>query len=246
MLKMQKLKQKKNRQGMLSIRTTYALAKEAAATVSNFRCSMSFLDQKCLDAQGEIDQFQPWMDATIAACGQAAGVYKALVHKYKNITGSLQAAGDWDDQDVDQVEDALLAGLLPTQRDPDGGFFYVSDQTTYQQDNNFVYNSIQATYVADLVALTSSQKMEKRFTGKALADVGAQGALTYLESLMDEFIRVKWLAPSDDAPLGYKNAKVSISGPAMVIDVEVKVDTALYFTPIKIFVSQVTQTATQA
>jgi hypothetical protein len=232
---------------MLSIRDTYANAKEAAATVSNFRCSMSFLDQKVLSAStNAIKQFHPWMDAVIAACGQAAGVYKALVNKQKNINASLQAAGDWDDQDVAQVEDALLNGLLPTYQDEEGAWRYVSDQTTYSANASFVYNSIQATYVSDLIALDSAQKMQKRFTGKALADVGATGALSYLEGLMDGYLSNKWLCKSDDAPLGYKNARVSISGPAMVIDCEVKVDTALYFTPIKIFVSQVTQSASQA
>jgi hypothetical protein len=236
---------KKSRQAFLSIRDSYANAKTKAAAMANFRCSMSFLDQKVVDVNGNVTQMQPYIDAAIAAGGQSAAFYKALVKKQKNISGSLQAAGDWDDQDDDLMADALLAGLLPTRNREDGGFEYASDQTTYIKDANFIYNSIQAVYVSDIVAQSTRVAFEDRYVGQSQADVSASEALTFLEAQMQEYMRLKLLAASDDAPQGFKNAKITISGPTMFVEAEVKVAGTIYFIPISFVVSMVKQSAQQ-
>lgn len=239
---MAKLKVQRNRQAMLSKKGTFAVVKEAAANISNFRCAMSFLDQKVVGASGII-QAQPWMDACVAAGMQAAGGYKGLTLKAKNVSGSLQAAGDWDDQDIDAVEEALVAGLLPTVRNEDGRYQFSSDQTTYGKDENPVYNSIQAVYVADLISLSTAKQMQDAFAGQSLPDVSKAVALTKLDSIMEEFMRLKWIAPSDGAPKGYLNPKITITGNAMVVEAEVKEATTLYFIPISFLISQVEQSA---
>lgn len=244
-LAMSKVKRRKNRQAFVSIRDTFANAKNAAGNMAAARATVSFLDQKCLSSDGTVKQFQPWMDSVIAAAGQASGFYRAMVRKTKNISGSLQAAGDWDDQNDSQVEDALKAGLLPTRQHDNGSWYFVSDQTSYSRDSNFVYNSFQAVYVADTIAMTAAQRMEDQFAGESVADVSAAAALTFLEGIMADFLRLKLIAPSDDAPLGFKNASVVISGPAMVVNIEVKLAGAIYFIPLSFLVSQVSQTATQ-
>jgi hypothetical protein len=174
---------------------------------------------------------------------QAAGLYKAIVGKFANVSGVLQAAKDFDDRDITPMENALLAGLLPMKRGESGGFEWVSDQTTYGKDANFVFNSVQATYIADLMAITMSMRMEKAFKGQSVADVSAGVALSFLESILDDFVRLKFIAPSDDAPKGYKNVKVKINGPAMIVTLEVKLAGAIYFIPIQFLVSQVQQSA---
>lgn len=236
---------KKSRQAFLSYRGTYADAKTKAANMANFRCAMCFLDQKVVDVNGNVTQMHPYIDSAIAAGGQAAGFYKGLVKKQKNVSGSLQAAGDWDDQDEDQMADALLSGLLPTRNREDGGFEYASDQTTYLKDGNFVYNSIQATYVSDVVAQSTRVAFEDRYVGKSQADVSAAEALTFLEAQMAEYMRLKLLAASDDAPQGFRNAKITISGPTMLVEAEVKVAGMIYFIPISFVVSMVKQAAQQ-
>jgi len=62
---------------------------------------------------------------------------------------------------------------------------------------------------------------------------------------MDSYKKQKLIAASDDAPLGYKNAKVEINGPTMSISVESKPATAIYVIPISIEVSQVTNSSAQ-
>jgi hypothetical protein len=242
-LKMSTLKRRKNRQAFLSKKGTFQSDKETAANIATFRACMTFQDVKALAGDGTIKQFQPWMGAVLAAAMQAAGFYRPIVNKGINCSGALQAAKDFDDRNDTNLEDALLAGLLPIKRSDQGGYVWVSDQTTYGKDSNFVFNSIQATYCADLIAMTTAQRMERAFVGQSVADVSAPLALSFLESVLSDFLRLKLTAASDDAPKGYKNVRIQIKGPAMVVSLEVKLAGALYFIPISFLVSQVQQTA---
>lgn len=242
-LQMRTLKARRNRQGFLSIRDTFVNAKTASGNMASAYISMAFEDCKDVSTAGGVKQFQPWMTAVKAASAQAAAFYKAIFFKQINASGFLQAAGDFNDQDNDAVESALDAGLLTVTRDANGIFRFESDQTTYGKDNNFVYNSIQAVYDADVVALTTAQLMEKAFTGQSYADISASLAATTLEGILGNMLKLKLLAKSDDAPSGFKNVKVGITGPAMVCSVEIKVATANYFTTINFAVSQITQNA---
>lgn len=241
-LKMATLKRRKNRQAFLSYRGTFLDAKTRSANLGQQRCSMSFMDVR-VAPNGTVKQYQPWMCAALAASMQAVGFYRPIVARGVNISGALQAAGDFDPSDIDQLEDALTSGLLPLRRNDAGRWIWGSDQTTYAQDNNWIFNSIQATYVADLVALTTSMRMEAAFVGKSIADVSATLALTTLEGIMDDMLKLKLLAKSDDAPRGYRNAKIKISGPAMQVSLEIKVAGAIYFIPIRFMVTQVQQSA---
>jgi hypothetical protein len=242
-LTMSTLKKRRNRQAFLSKRGSFSADKTAAANIASFRASMAFEDVKNVAADGSIKQFQPWMASVLAAGMQAAGFYRAIFNKGINCQGALQAAGDWIDTDDSAVADALKNGLLTIARAESGGFRFKSDNTTYAKDGNFVYNSIQAVYCADIVALTMATRMEDAFVGQSLADVSAPAALSFIDGIMADFLRLKLIAVSDDAPRGYKNVVVKISGPAMVVSLEVKLATSIYFIPISFLVSQVQQTA---
>ena len=242
-LAMSTLRQRRNRQALTSIRDTFANAKTAAQTLASFRTCMTFQDVKAGNSQGSIVQFQPWMAAVDAAAMQAAGFYKAIFNKGANISGCLQAAGDFKDGSVSNVEDALLAGLMPLRRQESGGFRWVSDQTTYGQDSDFVLNSLQATYIADIVSMTLAERMENAFVGQSVADISAALAVAFVEAAMGDFMRLKLIAASDDAPRGFKNLSIRISGTAMVVSMEIKLAGAIYFIPIDFLMSPVVQTA---
>jgi hypothetical protein len=242
-LAMNKLKAQRFRQGCLSIRTTFAAAKNTAAGIASPLCTMSFLDQKVLAADGTIKQFQPWMDAVLAAGVQTAGFYRSIMRKVKNCSGSLQAAGDFNDQSQSDIETALQAGLLVTTRNHNGAYVFVSDQTTYGTDPNFVYNSMQAVYAANLIAATSKLRMEDAFVGQSIADVSAPVAKTYFEGIMADFLRLKLITPSDDAKAGFKDLRVVISGVALLVSVNIKLANAIAFIPISFTISATTQTA---
>jgi hypothetical protein len=241
-LKLSTLTRRRNRQAFVAQRDTFANVEIAAATLASARVSLAMQDVKVVGANGII-QAQPHVLAALAAGMQAAGFYRAIVNKGINCNGVLQAAGDWKDGSDTDLENALNAGLLVARKSDDGGFKWVSDQTTYSKDNDFVFNSIQAVYAVDTIALTTAQRMEKSFVGQSVADVSAALALAALEQIMADFLRLKLIAVSDDAPKGFKNASIKIKGTAMIVSVEIKLAGAIYFIPINFLVSQVTQAA---
>lgn len=237
------IKRRRNRQGFLGYRAAFNEQKSLAADLSHYRIRCEILDALVVDASGTARQFAPWMTATLMAAGQAAAFYQGMTNKTINASGFVHGVGDFDPEDDSMVEDALVNGLGVVRRHPTGGWRWVSDQTTYGADSNFVYNSVQAVYVADLIALTIAQRMENAFLGASLADVSAGIALGYLKGILDDLKRLKLIAASDDAPTGYKNARIVIQGPAMFVQVEVKEATNLYWIPINTYISQVTQAA---
>lgn len=235
-------KLKKNRICILSYwNDDYTEAKAVAQGLANYRCSLMI--QKCtqVDGAGLITNFLPWYGACVAAGMQAGGFYKSITNKFANII-SFQDPTGFDAGSPGDVEDALDAGLLILTQDTAGNR-WVSDQTTYGFDTNFVYNSIQATYCSDILALDLADAFQKAFVGKSLADVDAATAKSFLAQKMDGYKKIKLIAGSDDAPLGYKNEKISISGPEMDVSVEVKLATAIYFIPISLSFSQVQSAA---
>lgn len=234
-------KLKHNRIAILSIWDTYANSKVAAQSLANFRCSLTMQRASQVNSTGTVVSFLPWYTACIAAGMQAGGFYKAIVNKFANVISFTDPSG-FDAGSPGDVEDALDAGLLFLTKDTAGNR-WVSDQTTYGFDTNFVYNSLQATYAADIIALDMVDSFQKAFVGKSLADVDAATALAFLAQKMEGYKKLKLLAASTDAPLGYKNPKVTISAPEMDIAVEIKLATAIYFVPISINISAVQQTA---
>lgn len=244
---MSTIKRSRNRQGFPSYQGTFADAKTKAATLASFRCTMAMEDFKSVSSDGSIVQQQPWATAVAAAAMQAAGFYRDITGKLINTSGILYNDSTFDaDSDTD-VEVALQSGILVARapNDGTGGFEWVSDQTTYSTDGNFVFNSTQAVYAADQVTLTSKQGMSQAFKGASLADVSAASALSTFDRLMQNLKRVKLLASSDGAPSGYKNAVVRIVGNTMYVSADVFLAVGLKFISISFTVQEVQQSAAQ-
>lgn len=240
-LECSQIKARKNRQGFASFRGSFADSKLAANDLNVYRIALAFEDILTLGSDGFLHWYDPWMGAVVAAAAQAAAGHKAIFNKSLAINGIRHT--EYDSGEASQIEDALLNGLLCLEKREDGTIAFVSDQTTYTTDDNFVYNSIQATYAADTIAGTIRSKMHKAFVGASLADISASVALSYLQSICSELIRLKLIASSSDAPLGYRNATIRIEGPVMYVAIEVKLAGAVYFIPINISISAVSQSA---
>jgi hypothetical protein len=240
-LKMSTAKIKKHRQAFLSLWDSYQNVKAEAASLANARISLSMQKSSQVDSQGNTVSFLPWFTACVASGMQAAGFYRAIINKFANVISYEDPSG-FDSGSPGDIEDALLAGILFLEKAVVGNK-WVSDQTTYGIDTNFVYNSIQAMYTADLVALDLTNSFETAFVGQSLADVDASVAISFLASKMSSYRQQKLIAPSADTANGFKNAKVVINGPIMEVSVEIKLATAIYFIPISIEVSQVQSAA---
>jgi len=244
-IKMSAVLMRKNRIGLGSVMGTEANAMQQAGNIANFRMALCFQPIKNVNSSGVITTYQPWMASVIAAGMQAAAGYKGIVKKFANISGFLDPS-DFNSGDPGDTASALQAGLLFLEKVAAGGYRWLSDQTTYSVDNNFVYNSLQAVYLADLMALSLIATFDLAVVGKSIAQISASGALGILSAEMFDFLRLKWIAPSTDAPKGYKNANAEFINGAMAISVEVKLAGLIYFVPINFMISEVTQTASQS
>jgi hypothetical protein len=242
--KMSQIEMRANRMAIGSKQAAYADVKQAAGEIAAFRFGLCFQPVKGQTSTGENKLFQPWMEAIVAAGMSSAAGYKGIVKKFANISG-LGTVDGWDPSSPGDRKDALKAGLLFMERVPTGGFRWVSDQTTYSVDNNFVFNSIQAVYISDLITLTLIDRFDRLVVGKSVAEISAAAALSIFEAEMFNFKRLRWIASSEDAVKGYKNATADQIGGVMQISAELKLAGLIYFVPIALALSQVQQTATQ-
>lgn len=247
-IKMSAVEMRSNRLGLGSKRASYSACKDAAGSLSSFRFGLAFQDVKTVSADGSIKQFQPWMTAVVAAGMSAAAGYKGIVKKFANVSGLISPFGDFNPRNPGNAKDALKSGLLVMEPVNTGGFRWMSDQLTYTADNNFVYNSIQAVYLVDLIILTLNDRYDRAAVGQSVADISADTALGILAGEMFNYKRLKWIAASDGdgglpAPEGYRNAKANIKGGTLSISCEIFLANLLYFVPIYLSISQVTQEA---
>jgi hypothetical protein len=222
---------------------TYANAVEAAQSLGNYRVSLTMQEINDVNGTDVPTTFQPWYGAVIAAGMQTGGFYKSIVNKAANVNGYVNPAG-FDSGDPGDVSDALSSGLLFLSTDTGRAGYWVSDQTTYSYDTNFVYNSIQATYCSDLITLDLASSFFQAFGGKSEADIDAGVALAYLGLKMAGYKTLKLIAASNGAPLGYDNPSIDLNGPEMDVSVDIKLATSIYFIPININISQVQNSAT--
>ncbi len=243
-LSMSTIKRSRWRQGFLAHEGTFTAARTAASVMASARQAMCFQDTKNQNSAGNIETFQSHGLAALAAGMQAAGFYRSITNKGINTSGILVPDNSFDDQDVDQVEQALQSGLLIAQFQEDGGGFrWVSDQTTYGTDSNFVFNSISLMYNTDLVTATAKTRMQST-VGDSQADVSAASILGSMIAIFADLKRLKLVTASDDAPPGFRNLQVKLIGNAVLISAEVKVTGSIDFIVISFLVSQVQQTAT--
>ena len=236
-------KKRKNRLAVCSFRGSFLNAIAAAQNLASSRAALTFQDVKAVSTAGVITQFQPWYGACVAAGMQAIGLYKSIMRKYANISGIVSPQNDFSPNNDGQLEQALLGGLLTLQAPSTGGFRWVSDQTTYGKDANFVFNSLQVMYTADYMAIDLANSFDNFAVGQAITDVNAPTALTFLTSKMTQYFQNKLIASSTTAPAGYDSATVSINGPVMLVGVNAYVTNAISFVLITFNVSQASQSS---
>jgi hypothetical protein len=232
---------KRNRMAILSYNDTYANCKAEAQSLATYRCSMTCQQITDVNSQGVNVLFLPWYASCVAAGMQAGGFYKSIVNHLANVVSFTDPVG-YDSGDPDDVSDALSAGLLVLTQ-TNGGIPWVSDQTTYGLDTNFVYNSIQAVYLSDILSLDLAQSFQTAIVGKSVADVSAGSALSFLQQRFDFYKKAKIVTSSNSAPLGYSDASVVISAPSMYVNVNALLSTSIYFVAINLDLSPVQQSA---
>lgn len=232
---------KRNRMAILSYNDTYANCKAQAQSLASYRTSLTCQQVVQVNSKGVNQTFLPWYAAAVAAGMQAGGFYKSICNHLANIVSFVNPVG-YDSGDPADVADAIIAGLLVLTQ-INSGIPWVSDQTTFGLDTSFVYNSIQAVYLSDILALDLAQSFQSAIVGKSVADISAASALSFLQQRFDFYKKLKMTTTSKEAPLGYKNASIQISAPSMFVQVEAKLTTSIYFVAIDLALSAVQQSA---
>jgi hypothetical protein len=232
---------KRNRMAILSYNDTYIKCKAQAQSLATYHCGLTCQQVTQVNSAGVNTLFLPWYGAAVAAGMQSGGFYKSICNHLANVV-SFQDPVGYDSGDPDNVSDALTAGLLVFTQDTNG-IPWVSDQTTYGLDTNFVYNSIQAVYLSDILTLDLGQYLKTVIVGKSVADLSAASILSSLQQRFDFYKRTKIVTTSSDAPLGFKDASVQLSAPSVFINVEAKLTTSIYFAAIELALSSVQQSA---
>ena len=239
------LENQQNRQVGMAKDASFADQKEAVSSVGTFRGFFGFQRIKLQTSDGSIKTFQPWMHSLLALGLQAAAGYKGIVKKGVAVLGVSHYDNGFNPKSRSQVKSAILSGMTPIEPISTGGYRFVTDQTMYTLDSNFVFNSLQAVYIADLMAISLKEAFDRQVVGQSVADITANAALGFLDAQMFNFKRLRWTSASDDAPKGYKNAVVKINGGVMTISLEAKLAGLIYFVPITLALSEVTQEASQ-
>ena len=230
----------RNRTCILSLNGLYAPAAAEAQSLASFMCSMAFQNVTQVNSLGVVTQFQPWYAAVVGAAMQLGGFYRSITNKYANLISVIDPS-DFDSGNPGDVSEALDAGLLLLFTDV-GGPKWVEDSTTYPGDS-FIYSSIQAVYDANLIAKDLKVSFTNAFVGQSLADVSAASASAFLSQKMAGYMSLKLLAPSNGAPLGFNNAKITIAAPVMTVAVNIYLSTEILFIPITFSISQIQQSA---
>jgi len=235
-------KKKKHRLGICSFKGTFANGIAQAQSLASARTALMIQDVKAVALDGTITQFQPWYGAAVAGGMQAIGLYRSISRKFANISGIVNPSG-FSPKDDTQLETALLSGILVLENPPTGGFRFVSDQTTYGKDTNFVYNSLQVMYTSDFIAVDLANAFDNFAVGQAITDISAGAGLVFLQTKMGQYFNNKLIASSDQSASGYDSTSVTISGPVMRVGVNAYVTNAISFVLISFDVSQASQTA---
>ena len=239
------LENQQNRQVGMAKDASFADQKQAVSSVGTFRGFFGFQRINLQTSDGNIKTFQPWMHSLLALGLQAAAGYKGIVKKGVAVLGISHYDNGFNPRSRSNVKSAILAGMTPIEPINTGGFRFVTDQTMYTLDSNFVFNSLQAVYISDLMAITLKEAFDRQIVGQSVADVTANAALGFLDAQMFNFKRLRWTSTSDDAPKGYKNAVVKINGGVMTISLEAKLAGLIYFVPISLSLSEVSQESSQ-
>ena len=240
-LAMSTVKVKRNRIAMLSKWDTYANIKTHAQTLSSYRAVLCFQKTSQVDSAGNVQTYLPWHTAAIAAGMQSAGFYKSLTNKAANIISLIDPTG-FDSGNQGDVSDAIIAGTMFLQN-ATAGARWVVDQTSYGFDTNFVYNSLQASYMADVLSISLGDALKTFIVGKSSADIDAAGIKAFVAKKMAEYKKLKIIGASSDAPLGYKNLTVNVNAPIAEINVEAKLASAILFVPVQLELSSIQSSA---
>jgi len=228
---MKTVKKRSERQGYLSFKGSYANSITKSNGLADARVSLVIQDIRQIDATGAIKWFQPWaLSCLMAGSRGGASVGLPMTFKFMNCSGIRHTAQPMTTAEQDivldfdpdtQFEDAIQQGITFLEAPTTGGFRVVVDNTTYGVDNNWVYNRANVLYAADIIAYNFRNSLESAYVGRKNT-VSVAEVKSTAEALLTTFVGQGITVSTGDAPNGYKNLTVRISGNTIYVNVIVK------------------------
>jgi len=247
------IKNRKEAQGMCGYRKALkADVYEQAATVQSELVQLAMLDVYVIDAATNVLAWkQPHVFAALTA-GMRLGsdVGEPLTHKYLNCSGighyvntsTGKVEGDFDPQiDYDEAIDAGVLFAEPAS----GGFRIVVDNTTYGQDESFVFNRGSVMEAAQYAAKFIRTDAELAFVGRKTSVINAASIKSRIRTRLISLFEDEILTASDDAPQGFVEETfiVEVTGNTAEVQVEIKPVQGLDFVFITFTLGDTTQSA---
>jgi len=229
---MKTTRRRSERQGYLSYKASMTDSFNYARGLADGRLQLAIQDVRAVDGLGNVKWFQPYaLSCMLAGARAGSPIGTPLTFKNMNIAGLRHTAQAMTVADADIVVDfdpdlhvdaAIQAGVTFLEAPTTGGYRVVVDNTTYGKDNNFVWNRGNVIYAADTVAYNLRTNLEAIFVGQKNT-VTATVVASAVEAQMSNFLGQGIIVASDDAPNGFKNLTVNITGNTITIGVVIKV-----------------------
>lgn len=245
-------KNRKEAQGMAGLRSsTKASVYSQAQSLGSELIQLCMQDILVLDVSGSLNWKQPHLLAAIlAGIRLGTDIGTPLTHKFPNVSDVKHfvdpatglASGDFN-PDVD-FDPAIDAGVTFLEKAA-GGFRVVVDNTTYGQDESFVFNRGSVVEAAQYIAKTLRSQTESAFVGNKVATGQASSIKSFIRGLLSDLKRASIITGSDDAPEGFveKTFSVTIVGNTARVSVEVKPVQGLDFVLIELTLGDIFQSA---
>lgn len=206
-------KNRKEAQGMGGIRkSTKSAAFSAIANVADYNLQVAMQDVVFSDATGELKVGHPHVFAAMCA-GIRLGteVGEPMTHKFLKALqvghflnpNTLLEAGDFN-PNLD-ADDAIDNGVLFSEKSGNG-FRIVVDNTTYGQDESFIFNRGSVIEASYFVFKTLRETAESLFVGKKVSNGLALSIKNALRNKLRELNApdVQIITSSDGAPEGFR------------------------------------------
>jgi hypothetical protein len=226
-------KNRKEAQGMGGIRKTTKVAAFAAInSVGSENMQVAMQDVVFSDATGELRVGHPHVFAAkCAGIRLGTEVGEPLTHKYLDVLQvghiidptTLLESGDFN-SGLDK-DDAIDNGVLFSEK-ASGGNRIVVDNTTYGQDDSFVFNRGSVIEASYFVFKTCRETAELIFVGKKTSNGLAKSIKNAVRNKLRELNApdVNIITSSDDAPEGFREDTfvVTVNGNTARVQVEFK------------------------
>lgn len=246
------IKNRKEAQGAVGYRKqAKADVFEQAARIGSSLVQLCMEDVLVVDATNTLAWKQPHVQAALlmgARMGSEIG--EPMTHKFLNCQGAGHfvnastgvAQGDYDPL-IDY--DAAIDAGVTTSEPAAGSFRWMIDNTTYGQDDNFVFNRGSVVEAAQYIAKTVRADAEAAFVGRKNSVVTAPSIKNRIRSKLVELFKGKITSPSEDAPQGFveETFVVTVVGNTAEVQVEVKPVQGLDFVLITFTLGETRQSA---